>query len=87
VRIVRKIRRLLRRIVHYAKRHPLKVFFLVILPLITGGVLQKLLSTVGISVPRSLQPSSGGGYRGDFGGEGGVANSVNGLVSLAKMFV
>lgn len=37
------------------KKHPMKVFFLVIMPLITGGALTKILSTVGIRLPPSLQ--------------------------------
>ncbi|EEH37977.1 hypothetical protein PAAG_00898 [Paracoccidioides lutzii Pb01] len=96
-RVLRKIRRLFRDILHYARRRPLKVFLLVIVPLITGGVLQKLLSVVGIRLPPSL--GGGGGYKernnvgglnsvlGGGGGWGGVGDSVGGLVSLAKMFV
>lgn len=37
------------------KRHPVKVFFLVIMPLITGGALTKILSTVGLRLPPQLQ--------------------------------
>lgn len=33
----------------------MKVFFLVIMPLITGGALTKLLSTVGIRLPPQLE--------------------------------
>lgn len=33
----------------------MKVFFLVIMPLITGGALTKILSTVGIRLPPQLQ--------------------------------
>ena len=81
--------------VHYAQRHPIKVFFLVVLPLITGGVLQKLLSMVGIRMPRSLSGLMGksGGSSGGYGGSGssgggeGLKDSVSGLVSLAKMFI
>lgn len=77
--------------VHYAKKHPIKVFFMVIMPLITGGVLQKLLGAVGVRVPKSLMSSSspsgsrsGGGFE---GGGNGIGESLNGLMSVAKMFL
>lgn len=79
--------------VHYAQRHPFKVFLLVIVPLITGGVLQKLLSMVGIRMPRALSGllgKSADGYSREGGGGGGgegLKDSVSGLVSLAKMFL
>lgn len=65
----------------------MKVFFLVILPLITGGVLQKLLSSVGIRIPglSALSKGGGGGSRDPFSGEG-LAGGVSGLMSLAKAF-
>ncbi|EEH10568.1 conserved hypothetical protein [Histoplasma capsulatum G186AR] len=89
-RVVRSIRRLFRHIVRYARSHPLKVFFMVIMPLITGGVLQKLLSVVGIRLPPSLGGGHSGGFKtgnGGGAGGGGLGESVGGLVSLAKMFV
>lgn len=89
--MVRRIKRFVRDIIHYARRHPMKVFFMVILPLITGGVLQKILSLVGIRLPKSLGGGSHGGAYGESGrGPGGTGagfqESLNGLVSLAKMF-
>ncbi|EEP82980.1 predicted protein [Uncinocarpus reesii 1704] len=88
-RIVHKIKRLFRHIVHYAKKHPMKVFFMVIMPLITGGVLQKLLGAVGIRVPKSLMGGSsrGGGSGGGGFDSGGIGESVQGLMSVAKMFL
>ncbi|KAG4414437.1 hypothetical protein IFR04_012400, partial [Cadophora malorum] len=38
-RIYHKLRRLLRDLVYYMKKHPMKVFILVVMPLITGGAL------------------------------------------------
>ncbi|PGH07642.1 hypothetical protein GX51_01651 [Blastomyces parvus] len=84
-RTVRKIRRLFRHILRYARSHPMKVFFMVVMPLITGGVLQKLLSVVGVRLPPSLGGGHGGGLRGGNGGVGGLGESVGGLVSLAKI--
>jgi len=37
-----------------------KVFLLVIMPLITGGALSKLLAQFGVRLPRSLQNLAGG---------------------------
>lgn len=37
----------------------MKVFFLVIMPLITGGALTKILSTVGIKLPPQLEKMMG----------------------------
>ncbi|PGH14851.1 hypothetical protein AJ80_05777 [Polytolypa hystricis UAMH7299] len=95
-RIVRKIRRLFRDIMRWARKHPMKVLFMVIMPLITGGVLGKLLKTIGVSVPRGLMGDGGGSRDGGFGGLGGIggggggeglASSVGSLVSVAKMFM
>lgn len=78
---------------YYARKHPLKVFLMVIMPLITGGVLQKLLGVVGIRLPKNMLGALPGAERGGLGdvagmmGGGGIGGSVNGLMSLAKMFV
>jgi len=73
----------------------MKVFLMVIMPLITGGVLQKILGVVGIRLPKNMLGGIPTGDRGGLkdvagmmgGGGGGIGQSVNGLVSLAKMFV
>ncbi|KAJ5032289.1 uncharacterized protein L3040_008896 [Drepanopeziza brunnea f. sp. 'multigermtubi'] len=54
-RMYNKLRRLLRDLVYYMKRHPMKVFVLVILPLITGGALAALLAKFGIRMPAGLE--------------------------------
>ncbi|POR38241.1 Uncharacterized protein TPAR_01545, partial [Tolypocladium paradoxum] len=54
-RAYRHLRRLLRDLVHYAKRHPWKVFFLVVMPLVTGGALTALLARFGLRMPPSLE--------------------------------
>lgn len=55
------------------KRHPIKVFMLVIMPLITGGALAALLKKFGIRLPGGLEKMIGGGKgRGSgFFGNGG----------------
>jgi hypothetical protein len=85
--MIHKIRRLLRDIYYYARRHPMKVFMLVIMPLITGGLLQKLLSVVGVRLPKGLGGGSGGGGGGHRGGDSGLQDGVQGLMTLAKMFM
>ncbi|KAI9923633.1 hypothetical protein ASPWEDRAFT_107421 [Aspergillus wentii DTO 134E9] len=80
-RVVRYIKRVLRDIYDYARQHPVKVFILVIVPLVTSGVLQKLLSMVGIRLPKSI-----------FGnmakpGEAGMKEGLNGIMNIAKMFL
>jgi len=53
-RVIRRLKRLLRDLIYYAKRHPLKVFMLVIMPLITGGFLTALLAKFGLRLPASI---------------------------------
>ncbi|KAJ5585299.1 uncharacterized protein N7459_005099 [Penicillium hispanicum] len=90
-RMVRAIKRLFRDIYRYAREHPIKVFLLVILPLLTSGVLPKLLAMIGLRLPHGIASALGGGASGargmgEMGGGKGLSESVNGLVSLAKMF-
>jgi hypothetical protein len=50
------------------RRHPIKVFMLVIMPLITGGALTKILAQFGVRLPRGLESMVGGlGRRGGVG--------------------
>lgn len=55
----RQLKRLLRDLVHWAKRHPWKVFFLVIMPLISGGVLTALLARFGLRIPAGIERMMG----------------------------
>jgi hypothetical protein len=54
-RAIKHLKRLLRDLVYYAKRHPLKVFALVIMPLVTGGALTALLARFGLRLPAGLE--------------------------------
>lgn len=73
------------------------MFFLVIMPLITSGVIVKLLAMVGIRLPKGIfgglagaggrHGFDGGFPAGGFGGGSGVQESVNGLMNIAKMFM
>ncbi|MCJ1251536.1 hypothetical protein MMC30_008771 [Trapelia coarctata] len=96
-RLVHTIKRLLRDLIRYAKENPMKMFTLVVLPLITGGALTKLLSSVGIRLPAGLAALAGGMGRGGGGGGmvdalGGIAGGVGGggvqtALGIAKMFM
>ena len=55
-----KIKRFLRDLYGYMRRHPIKVFVLVIMPLITGGALTKILGQFGVRLPRGLEQLAGG---------------------------
>lgn len=70
---------MLRSLYSYARRHPVKVFMLVIMPLITGGALHNILRQFGIRLPGGLD-SMISGYG---GGEGGIQS----VMKLAKMFM
>ena len=54
-RAYKKPKRLLRDLMYWAKRHPVKVFMLVIMPLITGGALTALLARFGLRLPAGIQ--------------------------------
>lgn len=89
--MIRSIKRLFRDIYRYARHHPVKVFMLVIAPLITSGVLVKLLAMVGLRLPHGLVSALGGGASGARGGYGevggnGLSESVSSLMNVAKMF-
>ncbi|KAI1110807.1 hypothetical protein F5Y14DRAFT_338800 [Nemania sp. NC0429] len=70
-RTYRKLKRLLRDLVYWAKRHPVKVFMLVIMPLITGGALTALLARFGLRLPAGIQRMLGLAAR-TAGGGGGI---------------
>ncbi|PMD19792.1 hypothetical protein NA56DRAFT_647084, partial [Hyaloscypha hepaticicola] len=53
-RMYTKLRRLLRDLIYYMKKHPMKVFMLVIMPLITGGALTGLLAKFGLRLPAGI---------------------------------
>jgi hypothetical protein len=92
-----KLRRLLRDLMYYLKKNPVKVFMLVIMPLLTGGALTGLLAKFGIRMPAGLGKMFGSGAaRGAMdlgrsgaamGGLGSLAAGMGGVAGLAKMFI
>ncbi|KAL2176046.1 uncharacterized protein P884DRAFT_330848 [Thermothelomyces heterothallicus CBS 202.75] len=83
-RLVRKLRRLLRDLLYYAKRHPVKVFTLVLMPLVTGGALTALLARFGLRLPPFLERMLGVAARA--AGAGAAGDSL-GLVGEAVRMV
>ncbi|KAF4312280.1 hypothetical protein GTA08_BOTSDO12455 [Botryosphaeria dothidea] len=54
IRLLYKIKQLLRELYIYARRHPVKLFFMVVMPLLSSGALHGVLRQFGISLPRAL---------------------------------
>ncbi|ROW11256.1 hypothetical protein VMCG_01422 [Cytospora schulzeri] len=75
-RAYKQLKRLLRDLVYYAKRHPLKVFTLVVLPLITGGALTALLARFGLRMPPSIERMLGYGARAMSGDTAGLVGEA-----------
>lgn len=93
-RVVKRLKRLLRDLVYYAKRHPLKVFMLVVMPLVTGGFLTALLAKFGLKLPGVLTQMIGLAGRAASGdGIGAVGEAVKmasgggGMGSVARASV
>lgn len=81
-RSYKQLKRLIRDLVHWAKRHPWKVFFMVIMPLVSGGVLTALLARFGLRLPQSLERLvgiAGKAATGDAGGLVGEAMRMAGI--------
>ena len=91
-RLLQTLRRYLRRLMDYARRNPIKVILLVVMPLVTGGALNGLLRGMGVSVPSVLSRFGdggrrGGGLPGGGGGGGSEGFGIEQAVNIAKMFV
>jgi hypothetical protein len=81
----------------YARRHPVKAFFAVVVPLLSaGGAISGLLKQFGIRMPMGLDGAArryGGGYYGStgYGGGGGGGagwmDNAGGLFQIAKAFM
>jgi hypothetical protein len=95
-RIMYRIRSMLRNLMYYARRHPMKFFFMVIMPLISSGALVGFARRFGIKLPSSMGGGHGGGHGagrgggyygsdgyGREGGGGGMGGLAGGLGSVA----
>ena len=89
-----KLQRMLRELWSYARRHPMKAFFAVIVPLLSaGGAIHGLMRQFGVRVP-GLDGGSrrmGGGYYGSsgYGGDrgGGLGDNMGSLMQIARAFM
>ncbi|KAI1819063.1 hypothetical protein F4861DRAFT_189252 [Xylaria intraflava] len=70
-RAYKKLKRMLRDLLYWAKRHPMKVFMFIIVPLITGGALTALLARFGLRLPARLERMLGIAAK-TAGGSGGI---------------
>jgi uncharacterized membrane protein YgcG len=75
-RAYKKVKRLFRDLIHYAKRHPWKVFFLVIMPLVTTGALGTLLARFGLRIPAGVESMLGMASRAASGDSFGLARDA-----------
>ncbi|KAH6854177.1 hypothetical protein B0I37DRAFT_23631 [Chaetomium sp. MPI-CAGE-AT-0009] len=82
-RLLKKLKRLFRDLVYYAKRHPTKVFMLVLMPLITGGALTALLARVGLRLPPFVERLLGVAARAGSGDSLGLVGEAVRMVSGA----
>ncbi|KOS48084.1 hypothetical protein ACN38_g899 [Penicillium nordicum] len=90
-RMLRDIKRLFRDIYRWARKNPMKVFMMVIVPLLTSGVLPKLLAMIGIRLPHAVTSALGGATKSSGGGDGGgggrgMSENISSLMNIAKMF-
>lgn len=88
-RMLRDIKRLFHDIYRWARRNPMKVFMMVIVPLLTSGVLPKLLAMIGIRLPAAITKALGGSVGKSQGGDGGgrgMSENISSLMNIAKMF-
>jgi hypothetical protein len=83
-RMYSKLRRLLRDLLYYLKKHPMKVFMLVIMPLITGGALTGLLAKFGIRLPGGIEKMFGAAAGGSMGGGYGVGRDSRGHMQFER---
>lgn len=87
-RMLHQIKRYLRRLYSYARRHPVKLLMM-LLPLLTGGALAGILAKFGIRLPRGVEKMMGGGRSrsgmsaSGFGGSGGI----QGLMKIAQQMM
>jgi len=85
-KLYQQLRRLLRDLLYYLKKNPVKVFFLVIMPLITGGALTALLSRFGVRLPPGVERMIAqlGGRSGHGGLESGLGRGHDGHLQFER---
>jgi hypothetical protein len=86
---VYKFKHLLRELWYYLRRNPVKVFFFVIMPLISGGALAAFARQFGVKLPDFLSGKGAkemsGAYDGYYGSKGYGGKESSGLGGLGDM--
>ncbi|KAF2863540.1 hypothetical protein K470DRAFT_274419 [Piedraia hortae CBS 480.64] len=97
--LVHRLKRMVRELWAYAKRHPLKAFFAIVVPLLSaGGALHGLLRQLGIRIPVldgfERRYTGAGGYYGSRGYDPGYGHGADdwyetagNLVQIVRQFV
>jgi hypothetical protein len=82
----KQLRRILRDLIHYLKKNPVKVFMLVIMPLITGGVLTGLLAKFGLRLPHGIERMIAklGGHAGSSYGSSSIGRGSDGGLQFER---
>ena len=63
----------------------MKVLVLLLIPLLTSGVLQKLFAMIGIRLPKNIFGGQGGQSR--EGGKNGIMENLSSFMNVAKMIM
>lgn len=98
--LMHRLQRMIKELWYYARRHPVKAFFAVVVPLLSaGGAIGGLLKQFGIRLPGGMMGAFGGGEARRYGGgyygssgyssrdEGGWMGSAGSLMQIAKAFM
>ncbi|KAI7198812.1 hypothetical protein KC343_g860 [Hortaea werneckii] len=94
--LIHKLQRMIKELWHYARRHPAKAFFAVIVPLLSaGGAIHGILRQFGVRLPffdgATSYSRGSGGYYGSSGysrsDSGGWMGSAGNLMQIAKAFL
>ena len=86
--LMHKLQRMIKELWSYARRHPVKAFFAVVVPLLSaGGAIHGLLKQFGVRIPMMGGQASrmAGGYYGSAGYGGGSSGGLGGLGKLAGL--
>lgn len=99
--LMHRLQRMIKELWYYARKHPVKAFFAVVVPLLSaGGAIGGLLKQFGVRLPGGLMSTFGGdtrrysgGYYGSSGyssrdmGGGGWMGNAGSLMQIAKAFM
>lgn len=87
---------------YYARRHPVKAFFAIIVPLLSaGGAVGGLMRQFGVRIPAGMMSGGGRSYSGGYygstgygssfgredGGGGGIVNNLGSIMKVAQAFM